>query len=105
MAPARDRLVTAGTTLEGFREPGLALYSALHGRRLHGAGECWELVTGHLTSVQRFDVAFAAARADGFARCVELGPGGTLAAAVRWLARDEVAVTIFRVGGSEEIGC
>jgi acyl transferase domain-containing protein len=105
MVPARERLAAARAGLGGFREPARAVYSALHGHRLSTTGECWELLTGHLTALQRFDVAFAAARADGFARCVELGPGGTLAAAVRWLARDEVAVSGFRIDSGGETGC
>jgi len=105
MVPARDRLDAARAGLGDFRDPARAVYSARHGRRVEGTGECWELLTGHLTAVQRFDLAFAAARADGFARCVELGPGGTLTAAVRWLARDEVAVRPFGIGRDEESGC
>jgi acyl transferase domain-containing protein len=105
MGPARERLTGVRASLGGFHEPARTVYSALHGRRLDGAEECWELLTGHLTAVQRFDVAFAAARADGFARCVELGPGGTLTRAVRWLARDEVTVSRFRIGDGEEYGC
>jgi acyl transferase domain-containing protein len=105
MAPARDRLAAARPGLGDLREPALAVYSALHGRRLHSAGECWELLTGHLTAVQRFDAAFAAARNDGFAHCVELGPGGTLTRAVRWLARDEVTVSPFRVESDQETQC
>jgi acyl transferase domain-containing protein len=105
MAPARELLASARAGLGSFGEPVRAIYSALHGRRLSGAGECWELLTGHLTEAQRFDAAFAGARADGFARCVELGPGGTLTRAVRWLAHDEVTVYGFRVDAGGTTTC
>ena len=41
---------------------------------------------------QRFDLALDAARRDGHARCLELGPCGTLERVVRFLGRDEAEI-------------
>lgn len=78
--------------LQPCRHP---VYSALHGRRIGSPQEGWQLLVEHLHRTQRFDLAFGAARREGFTRCVELGPGRTLEHAVRWLSHGEVEVQAF----------
>jgi pimaricinolide synthase PimS1 len=78
--------------LRPLRHP---VYSALHGGRIESPQEAWRLLVEHLFLCQRFDRAFQAARDQGVARYVQLGPGGTLERAVRWLDRGEVEVETF----------
>lgn len=78
--------------LRPFRIP---VYSALHGGRIEDPLEGWRLLVEHLFRPQRFVRAFDAAQGDGLVRCAELGPGGTIERAVRWLGRPAVEVETF----------
>jgi len=98
MLPVAEELERRRDRLGGLRPFRHPVYSALHGGRIETPEEGWRLLVDHLYRPQRFDLAFAAARSDGLRRCVELGPAGALKRAVRWLARDEVAVEAFPGG-------
>ncbi len=75
--------------LRPLRHP---VYSGMDGARVTAPREGWELLVQHLVRPQRFDVALAAALADGFDRVVELGPGTTLSRLARRSASRPVAV-------------
>jgi len=92
VAAALDRQRSLIGQLRPFRHP---VYSAFDAGRLSAPEEGWRLLVEHLCRPQRFDLAFEAARRDGYAHCLELGPCGTLERAVRFLSRDEVEVECF----------
>ncbi len=102
MRGVSDELERRWTRIGGLRPFRHPVYSAMHGGRIETPEEGWRLLVDHLHRPQRFDLAFAAALADGVGRCVEFGPGGTLSGAVRWMARDEIEVETFPTGGPRE---
>jgi len=95
MAPVAASLEAARYRVGELRPLRRRVYSALHGRAIGSPDEVWALVTQHLWRPQRLDAAILSARADGFRRCVELGPGSTVGRAVRWIAQREISVTSF----------
>lgn len=92
MRPVAELLRGRRAEVTGLAEPSHAVFSALHGRVLGSSGEAWELLVDHLWRPQRFDEAFNAAAKEGFDTYVELGPGATLATAVRWMTRGAIHV-------------
>ncbi len=95
MQPVAIELERRRAELGGLRAPRHPVYSAVDGGLITTPNECWELLVRHLVRPQRPDLALASAYRDGHRRAVELGPGDTLARAVRWMDRGDTEVEVL----------